>query len=111
MREFLDFSRHSLTLIIHVRGVILVLTLALICCAAVISFLEGLSLGDALYFTLITGLTIGYGDITLTSATGRLLSVLAGVIGVIFVGIVVAIATHALKLTANEELARKEKRK
>jgi len=92
----------------HVRGVILMLAMALLFCTVMIARVEDTPFGDALYFTLITGLTIGYGDITPTTAAGRFVSILAGVIGVIFVGLVVAIATRALKLTAQDEAARKE---
>jgi voltage-gated potassium channel len=111
MREFLTFCRHSWRMMRHVRGVILMLAVALLFCTAMIARVEGVPFGDALYFTLITGLTIGYGDITPATAAGRVLSVLAGVIGVIFVGLVVAISTRALSQTAQDELARKEKKK
>jgi len=110
MREFLTFCSHILLMLRHVRGVILVLVVVLFC-AAIISRVEGVPFGDSLYFTLITGLTIGYGDITPTTTVGRVLSILVGVIGVIFVGLVVAITTRALHLTAQDELAEKEKKK
>jgi voltage-gated potassium channel len=67
------------------------------------SYVDGIPLGDALYFTFITGLTIGYGDITPTTIAGRVLSVVTGVIGVIFVGIIVAVATRALSLAVKNE--------
>jgi voltage-gated potassium channel len=56
-------------------------------------------------------LTIGYGDIVPTTTAGRVLSVLAGVIGVIFVGLIVAIATRSLALAAQEALDEQEKKK
>jgi voltage-gated potassium channel Kch len=111
MKEFLIFSRHSLHMLWHVRGVILVLAVALFSCAVIISRVEGVPFVDALYFTLITGLTIGYGDIVPTTTAGRVLSVLAGVIGVIFVGLIVAIATRSLALAAQEALDEQEKKK
>jgi voltage-gated potassium channel len=49
---------------------------------------------DALYFTLITSLTIGYGDIVPTTAAGRVLSILAGVVGVIFIGLIWSANSH-----------------
>ena len=51
---------------------------------------------EAVYFAFITGLSIGYGDITPDTALGRLISVLIGLVGMLFVGITVAIATRAL---------------
>jgi len=111
VREFLIFCRYSLRMMRHVRGVIFVLAVALLSCTVMISRIEDVPFGDALYFTLITGLTIGYGDIAPVTAVGRGLSVLAGVIGVVFVGLVVAIATRALHLTAQDEMAEKQKKK
>src|SRR5262249_45401795 len=37
-----------------------------------LGFVEGWSVGDALYFTFVTGLTIGYGDIVPRQALGEL---------------------------------------
>ena len=110
MREFLVFCRHVLRMLHHVRGVLLVLVLALVICAVIIGWVEGMPFGDALYLTLITGLTIGYGDISPTTGVGRVLSIVIGMIGVIYVGLVVAIATRALALTVQEESDRREKK-
>ena len=39
--------------------------------ALLTGFIEGWSVGDAVYFTFVTGLTIGYGDIVPRQAIGR----------------------------------------
>lgn len=67
-----------------------------------ISRLENIPLGDAIYFAFITGLSIGYGDITPETVMGRLISVVIGLIGMLFVGITVAIATRALADVAQQ---------
>ena len=67
-----------------------------------ISYLEKLPFGDALYFAAITGLTIGYGDIVVKTPAGRILAVLIGFIGILFSGLVVAIAVRALRETVEE---------
>jgi len=54
-------------------------------------------LGDAIYFAFITGLTIGYGDIVAHSVTGRVVSVLLGIVGILFTGLIVAIGVHAVQ--------------
>ena len=97
MREFLLFCRHSHEILQYMRGVLLVLILALLGCAVVVAQVEDIAFGEALYFILITGLTVGYGDVVPITITGRIASIIAAVIGVIYVGIVVAVANRALK--------------
>ena len=56
----------------------------------------------ALHFTFITGLTVGYGDILPTTILGRIVSVLIALIGLLFFGIVVAVANRAVAKTLEE---------
>lgn len=96
MREFLLFARHLLRLLHFVRGVLLALLIGLLLCGVLFALAEDQTIGNALYFTLITAMTVGYGDIVPTTAPGRIISVVIAMIGVVGVGIVVAIATRAL---------------
>lgn len=111
MREFLSFYRHALVMLSHVRGVIFVLAVALLCCAVTIGLVEGMPFGEALYLMLITGLTIGYGDITPTTTPGRILCVLAGMIGLILFGIIVAVSNRSLVETVKDVASEQEKKK
>ena len=60
----------------------------------------------ALYWSFITALTIGYGDIRPMAKSSRLLSLLIGMFGIMFTGIIVALTiaatTHSLQLTGIE---------
>ncbi len=67
------------------------------------SIVEGISIGNSMYLSFITAFTIGYGDITPVTIIGRVLSVIIGLIGIIFTGLVIAIATRALVSTIQEE--------
>jgi ion channel len=62
-----------------------------------IGFVEGWPVGDALYFTFITGLTIGYGDIVPRQAVGRALAIGIAVFGLLLTGVIAAIAVHAMR--------------
>jgi Ion channel len=62
-----------------------------------IGFVEGWSVGDAMYFTFITGLTIGYGDIVPRQALARALAIGIGVSGLFLTGLIAAIAVHAMR--------------
>jgi voltage-gated potassium channel len=50
---------------------------------------------DALYWTFITATTVGYGDYRPLDSVSRILSVLIAFCGVIFTGILVAVAITA----------------
>jgi len=47
-----------------------------------------LAYSDALYWSIVTATSIGYGDVTPTTTTGRILAALLGTMGVITVGII-----------------------
>ena len=53
-------------------------------------------MGEAFYFAFITGLTVGFGDLVSHTGTGRLVAVLIGFVGMLFTGLVVAVALRAL---------------
>jgi voltage-gated potassium channel len=65
-------------------------------------FVEGWSLGDTVYFTFITGLTIGYGDFVPRQTLTRVLAILIGFSGLLVTGVVAAIAVHAIRSTLSD---------
>ena len=99
---FIRFNFEFWRTIWHIRSVNLALFAMIVINGWAISYLEKLPFGDALYFAFITGLTIGYGDIVVKTPAGRILAVLIGFIGVLFSGLVVAIAVRALRETVEE---------
>lgn len=52
----------------------------------------------ALYFILITALTIGYGRTVPSTGKGRFLSVLSGFIGVVLSGLIVSVAINSVMI-------------
>jgi hypothetical protein len=67
-----------------------------------ITWLERWSLGHGLYFTFVTGLTIGYGDLVPRQPLSRFLAILVGFFGVVLTGLVAAIAVRALQTATND---------
>jgi voltage-gated potassium channel len=81
----------------YLRSVYLVQLVLIFAGAVTIATTEKIPIGDAIYFAFITGLTIGYGDIVAHSTAGRVISVLLGVVGILFTGLIIAVAVHAVR--------------
>ncbi len=56
---------------------------------------ENWSRVDSLYWSFITGLTVGYGDFAPHKKSSKALSVIIGLTGLMLTGILVAITVHA----------------
>ena len=65
--------------------------------------LERWPLTDGLYFSFVTGLTVGYGDLVPKSGLARVLAMSLGVGGIVLTGLVVAVAVEALRAALNSE--------
>jgi len=98
-RRFLVAVGHGLYLTWPVLSGILVIEVAL---GLLIGFVEGWSLGEAVYFSFITGLTIGYGDIVPRQALTRALAVVIGFGGILLTGLVAGIAVNAMRATLTD---------
>ena len=98
-RRFLQAIGHSLYVVWPVLFAILAWQLAL---GFLITWLERWSLGHGLYFTFVTGLTIGYGDLVPRQPLSRFLAILVGFFGVVLTGLVAAIAVRALQTATND---------
>ena len=64
-----------------------------------VGYVEGWRMDEALYFSFVTGLTIGYGDFVPKHFVTRLLSLLIGLSGIVLTGLVAAVAVRALNAT------------
>ena len=83
---------------IHLTWPVLSTILAIqVALGLLIGFIEGWSIVDAMYFTFITGLTIGYGDVVPRQVLARVLAIGIGVSGLFLTGVVAAIAVHAMR--------------
>ena len=100
--DFAIFVRYFAEYVFLVRHVLIALLVHILLGGIVISYLEGLHVGESMYFAFITGLTIGYGDIEPVTTWGRVVSVGIGIIGMLFTGMTVAVATRALADTVKE---------
>ena len=92
-----SFNHHFFHALAKIRGIIFVLLGWIVIDAAVITYFEKIPFTDALYFSFVTGLTIGYGDIAPVTLAGRVVAVLTGFIGILMTGLVAAVAVYALR--------------
>ena len=69
----------------------------------IVGLFEGWPWGDSLYFTFITGLTIGYGDFVPRTVADRMLSIVIGIGGILLTGLVGAVGVKALNSVAEAD--------
>src|SRR2546429_4772352 len=93
-RRFSIALGHAIHVTWPVLSAILAVQLAL---GLLIGFVEGWSVGEAVYFTFVTGLTIGYGDLVPRQALARALAIAIGVSGLFLTGLLAGIAVYAMR--------------
>ena len=92
------FAAAHLGLLYELGGVFLVFFAAICVGGVLISRFDGVSLEDAIYFAFITAFTVGFGDLAPKSRGARIVAVLLSLLGVLLVGIAVAISVNALDI-------------
>ena len=97
-RNFLAGLLFGLRVVWPILSVLLGLIVAL---GLVVGLLEGWSVQESIYFAFVSGLTIGYGDLSPTSLLTRALAILIGVCGVLMTALLAAIAVKALTAAAD----------
>lgn len=102
MTNFRHFLYHFYHALSKVWSSLAGLLVWLVVNAGAISYFERIPFADALYFTFITGLTIGYGDISPATFGGRVFAILTGLLGILITGLIVALAVYALRKTMEE---------
>ncbi len=76
--------------------VLLLLVLIVVVIGLFVGRCESWNPGDAVYWSFITASTVGYGDIRPRRRLSKFLSVVIAFVGLIFTGILVAIAVNSL---------------
>lgn len=109
MRFSIEFSKAFWILMRHFfpiwGGIVILISLL----GLIIAGLEKeLSFSSGLYFAWVTGTTVGYGDIAPTVGMTRFLAVIVAIIGIMFTGIVVAIAISAAKIAVESSISIQE---
>ncbi len=99
-RRFLLAFWWELRIVWPILSALVAIQLAL---GLLVGYREGWSINDAAYFTFVTGLTIGYGDLVPVHFGTRLIALVIGFIGILLTGLVAAVGVRALlKATEHE---------
>jgi hypothetical protein len=98
-RRFIVALVHAFHITWPVLSAILAIQIAI---GLLIGFVEGWPVGDAVYFTFVTGLTIGYGDIVPRQGLTRALAIGVGVSGLFLTGLIAGIAVYAMRAALSD---------
>ena len=78
------------------------LLLTIVALGLVIGLIEGWSVHESVYFALVSGLTIGYGDLAPKTIVTRALAIFIGICGILLTALVAAVAVKALNTRGDE---------
>ena len=92
-RQFLRTMRDELGVVWPAISGLLGVMLGL---GIIIGLREGWPLADSVYFTFVTGLTIGYGDLVPTHPLTRTLAAVIGATGIVLTALLAAVAVRSL---------------
>jgi voltage-gated potassium channel len=95
LREFI--SAHFL-LAYELAGVFAVFMAVILVFGVLFARFDRVPLEDAIYFAFITAFTVGFGDVTPKSRGARVLTIMLAFLGLILMGVAVAVAVHALDI-------------
>ncbi len=79
--------------------------LMIIVLGQIVGRMEGWSRFDAVYWSFITALTVGYGDIRPVKRFSRRLAVVIAIAGIMFSGILVALTVHSAEKAFAQQMA------
>jgi len=103
-----DFIRMFSIGLFYAAPLLATLALIIVVLGHFLGRLEGWSKFDALYHAFVAATTLGYGDFHPSKKGSKVLAIAITFVGIIFTGIMVAIAlhsaAHAFKETHNEKL-------
>ena len=98
-RHFLSAFWLELRVVWPILSGLIAIQLAL---GLLVGYREGWAI-DAAYFTFVTGLTIGYGDLVPSHLGTRVIAIIIGLSGILLTGLVAAVGVRALMKATEHE--------
>lgn len=95
----LSFFKLFIFGLFYISPVLLMLLALMVAGGMVVGHLEGWSKINSLYYTFVTATTVGYGDFKPKRVLCKMLAISIAFLGLIFTGIIVAVALNAVSKT------------
>ncbi len=102
LREFRSFTWEFFRIVSKIRSVLVVLVLLIAIGGWVLARVESLGFWDGQYLAFVTALTIGYGDLSPSDPLGKIICIALGMIGMVWMGLIVGVATAAVERSVAE---------
>ena len=102
LKSFRIFVDHFFHICFVLRGVLGVQLILVLCGGLAVSICEKIAAWKGIYFAIITSTSVGYGDIAPGTVIGQCISMALALIGTVFFGLVVGVATHAVEVTIRD---------
>ena len=102
MELTITFLKIFWVIIFYISPLVLFNVTLMVIAGQVVGRLEGWPWTRSIYYTFITGTTVGYGDFCPLKGWSRLLAVFIAFCGLLLTGIIVSIAISAMELSIKE---------
>ena len=90
-----DFLRLFLQGLYFIAPLLLIIFFIIVLIGQIVGRYEAWSKFDAFYWSFVTAITVGYGDFHPCKRLSKGLAVLTALVGIVFTGLIVAVALHA----------------
>jgi voltage-gated potassium channel len=102
MQFTIEFIHVFVSDLVYAAPILISLLLVIGIIGYTIGRIEGWSLSDSLYHAFINATTVGYGDFRPARGHAKFLAIMLAFVGLVFTGMVVAIALHAANYAFGE---------
>jgi voltage-gated potassium channel Kch len=106
MEFTLTFIRIFIVDLYLAAPLVLFFCLLIIVLGQIVGHIEGWSRFDAAYWSFITALTVGYGDIRPFKRISKELAIVIALTGIMFTGVLVALTVHSAAKAFEKHVAR-----
>ncbi|MEM1157408.1 MAG: potassium channel family protein [Verrucomicrobiota bacterium] len=89
-------------IIYYISPLVLFIVMLMVVAGQLVGRLEGWPRMQSVYYTFITGTTVGYGDMSPLKGWSRFLAVFIAFCGLLLTGIIVSIAISSMELSIKE---------